>query len=147
MGPEVVAAATIGSMALGAAEPVIKGFGEKAGQDFMADQATRAAALGRVKADQTDVAMRDELATTLGNIDVIRAAANVDPLSPTGQAIRAKEQEVSDRQRTTAVSNIRAQADEKDAEARYRKTAGKYALAGGIVSGGSKILKGVSGMG
>jgi hypothetical protein len=91
--------------------------------------------------------LRDELATTLGNIDVVRAAANVDPLSPTGQAIRAKEQEVSDRQRTITVGNIREQADEKEREARYRKTAGKYALAGGIAGGTSRLLKGVGGMG
>lgn len=147
MGPEVVAAATIGSMALGAAEPAIKGFGEKAGQDFMAGQSERAAALGRIKADQTDVAMRDELATTLGNIDVIRAAAGVDPLSPTGQSIRAREQDVSDRQRTIAVGNIRAQADEKEAEARYRRTAGKYALAGGFAAGGSRLIKAGAGAG
>lgn len=143
MGPELTAAASIGGLALDAGSSVIKGFGESAGQDFMADQAERAAQLGRIKADQTDVQYRDELATTLGNISVIRAAAGVDPLSPTGAAIRAKEQEVSDRQRMTAVGNIRAQADEKEAEANYRRTAGKYALLGGFVGGGARLGKGI----
>jgi len=146
MGPEVVAAAAIGGMALDAGGSIIKGYGEKAGQDHMAAQADRAAALGRIKADQTDAALRDELSTTLGNIDVIRAAGNTDPLSPTGMAIKAKEQQVSDRNRITAVGNIRAQADEQQSEAAYRRTAGKYALLGGYIGAGSKVLKGVGGM-
>lgn len=146
MGPEVVAAAAIGGMALDAGSSVVKGFGEKAGQDFMADQADRAAALGRIKADQTDAHLRDELSTTLGNIDVIRAAANADPLSPTALAIKAKETEVSDKNRLTAVSNITSQADEKIAEASYRRRAGEMALIGGFMSAGAKVGKGIGSM-
>lgn len=144
MGPEVAAVASVASLGLDAGSSVFKGLGDKAGQDFMADQSERAAALGRIKADQTDAHLRDELATTLGNIDVIRAAANTDPLSPTGLAIKAKETEVSDKNRLIAVGNIKAQADEKQAEAEYRRTAGKYALLGGFISGGAKIGKGLA---
>ena len=144
MGPEVAVAAAIGSLALDAGSSVVKGIGEKEGQDFMAWQAERAAALGRIKADQTDAHLRDELQTTLGNIDVIRAAANTDPLSPTALAVKDKEREVSDRQRQIQVANIRTQADEKEAEAGYRRRSGKFALFGGIASGVSKIGKAVA---
>lgn len=144
MGPEVVAAATIGSLALDAGSSVVKGYGEKQGQDFMAGQAERAAALGKIKATQTDVAMRDELDTTLGMIEVTRAAAGADPLSPTALAINAKETEVSDRNRTQAVANIRAQAEEREAEARYRRGAGKTALLASYLGAGARLGKGVA---
>lgn len=144
MGPEIAAAASIGSLALNAAEPAIKGFGEKAGQDFMAGQAERAAALGRVKAEQTDTALREELNTTLGNIDVIRAAAGTDPFSPTAMAIKDKEAAVSERNRRIAVSNITAQADERALEAKYRNRAGNLALLGGLAGSASRVLKGAS---
>ena len=143
MGPEVAAAATIGSLALEAGGSILKGQGEKEGQDFMAGQAERAAALGRIKADQTDAGLREELNTTLGMIDVTRAAANTDPLSPTGLAIKANEARISDRSRRTAVSNIQAQADERLVESRYRRRAGEYALLGGYLSAGAKVGKGL----
>lgn len=146
MGPEIaagaVAAASIGGLALDAGSSAIKGYGEKQGQDFMADQADRAAQLGRIKADQTDVSLREELHTTLSNIDVIRAAGGTDPLSPTGLAIKENETRISDRTRRTAVGNIQAQADERVKEASYRRRSGEMALIGGIVGGAAKVGKG-----
>jgi hypothetical protein len=145
MGPGAASIASIGALGLGSAPSILKGYGEQQGQEFMAAQAERAAQLGRIKATQTDTALREELATTLGNIDVIRAAANASPLSPTAQSIRAKETEVSDRQRTQAVANIRAQVAEKEAEAEYRRKAGNIALLGGIAGGASSVAKSLFG--
>jgi hypothetical protein len=141
--PALAAAGSIGALALDAGGSAVKGFGEKEGQDFMAAQAERAAALGRIKGDQTDAHLRDELQTTLGNIDVVRAAAGADPFSPTALAIKANETEISDRNRITAVGNIRAQADEREAEARFRRSSGKIALLGGFIGAGAKVGKGL----
>lgn len=145
MGPEVVAAAAIGGLALDAGSSIVKGHGEAAGQEFMAARDRRAAEIGRLKADQTDVQLREELNTTLGNIDVMRAAANADPLSPTSLAVKDEERRISDRQRLIKVGSIRAQAAEDEASAAYRKTAAKYALFGGYVGGASKLAKGIGG--
>ena len=144
MGPELVAAATIGSLAFDAGGSILKGQGEKEGQNFMAAQAERAAQLGRIKADQTDASLREELNTTLGMIDVTRAAAGTDPLSPTALAIKENEARISDRNRRTAVGNIQAQADERELEARYRRRAGETALLGGFLGAGAKVGKGLS---
>lgn len=145
MGPELVAAAAIGGLALDAGSSIIKGHGDAAAQEFQAGRDRRAAEIGRIKADQTDTQLREELSTTLGMIDVTRAAANADPLSPTGLAIKAEERRVSDRDRRIRVGNIRAQAAEDDASARYRDSAAKTALLGGYVSAGAKVFKGISG--
>lgn len=147
MGPEVVAAAAIGGLALDAGSSIIKGHGEAAGQEFMAARDRRAAEIGRIKADQTDAQLREELNTTLGMIDVTRSAANADPLSPTAIAVKNEESRISDRARRTKVGSIRAQAAEDDASARYRGYAARNALLGGYVGAGAKLLKGLPSLG
>lgn len=134
--------ASIGSLALDAGSSIIKGFGEKSTQDYLAARDERNAEIGRIKADQTDAQMREDLNTTLANIDVIRSAANADPLSPTGLAITANEQRIGDRARTTRVASILQQADEDEASADYRRYAGNIGLLGGIAGAGGKLLKG-----
>lgn len=146
MGPEVVAAAAVGSLALDAGSSILKGHGEKASADFLAARDRRAAEIGRAKADQTDAFMREELNTTLANIDVVRSAAGADPLSPTALAIKENEMRIGDRERRTRVGNILAQADEDDASAVYRRQAGRTALLGGYLSAGAKIGRGIGSM-
>lgn len=143
MGPEVAAAAAIGGLALDAGSSIIKGQGEAAGQEFMAARDRRAAEIGRIKADQTDAQLREELNTTLGMIDVTRAAANADPLSPTALAVKGEERRISDRSRQIKVQSIRAQAAEDEISANYRDYAAKNALLGGYVGAGAKIFKGL----
>src|SRR6185436_12335901 len=93
--------------------------GEKAGADYKASKAARAAAFGRVQADQTSAALTEELTTTLGNIDAIRAAAGIDPTSPTSAVIRQKQEDVSNRERNTRVANILEQAQQNEFDANY----------------------------
>lgn len=126
--------------------------------DFQAERAQRAAEFGRVQADQTDAQLREDLATTVANIDAIRASSNIDPRSPTGYAIKDRETYVSDRTRRNAVTSIRMQAaeDERMAQygksvAAYQRSVGDYALKMGklgalaTVAGG--ISKGIGAMG
>lgn len=146
MGPELVAAAALGGLALDAGSSIVKGHGEKASQDFLSQRDKRAAELGRIKADQTDAARREELNTTLANIDVIRSAAGTDPLSPTALAVKGNETRIADRQRMTEVGNIRAQAAEDEATSAYRRQVGRYALLGGYLGAAGKLGRGLGSM-
>lgn len=130
---------SLASLAFGVAGSITKGEGTKAADDFQAARAERAAQFGRLQADLTDVTYRDELNKTLANIDVVRAAQRVDPSSPTTAAIEAREQLVSDRQRTAAVLTQRSQAAEDEASARYLRQAGDYAVTQSYIEAGTKV--------
>jgi hypothetical protein len=99
--------------------------------DMQAQRAKRAADFGRMQAGLTDTVARENLNTTLGNIEVIRAAAHVDPTSPTTAAIESFETMKSDRARTAALTTINAQVAEDEASAAYLKQAQTYALSAG----------------
>lgn len=120
----------------------IKGAGEKAGYEFRAKKAERAAEFGRMQAELTDTHFRDELNTTLNNIDTIRAAGRIDPGSPTSAAIAQRQMQRSDIQRLAAVGNQRAQASEDDASAAYLHQAGDFALAASNFDAGRKEFMG-----
>jgi hypothetical protein len=139
MGPEIVAA-SIGSLALDAGSSIAKGQGEQASQEWLAQRDERAAQLGRIKADQTDAVRREELNSVLANIDVIRAASSIDPTSPTTAAIKQHETEISDRNRMIEVGSIRAQANEDELSAKYRRSVGQNALMMGYLGGATKAL-------
>lgn len=82
-----------------------------------------AAEAGKVRAIQTDAAYRDDLNNTLQNINAIRAGQNVGFDSPTSFALIDKAAQISDRARTTAVSNERLKALglEGDAAAAWKR--------------------------
>lgn len=124
---------------IGLAGSLIGAFGEKAGQDYEAAKSKRAAEVGRVQADQIDASYREELNSTISNIRAIRASAGVGANSPTGMAIEAKQQKTSDRDRRIDVGSKRMQATQDDADAKFRKSAAKTALFGGIATGLAKF--------
>ncbi|MCC7047206.1 MAG: hypothetical protein IT562_10875 [Alphaproteobacteria bacterium] len=132
------------SLGLSAGSTLVKGAGEKAAADFKAAQAERAAEYGRVQADLTDTSMRENLRTTLGNIDAIRAAGFVDPTSPTTAAIEDRQTQLSDRARTAKVGSIRAQAADDQAGADYLRQMGDYSL---LAAGGGAAAKLAGGFG
>lgn len=138
--------ASIASLGFAAAASIEKGFGTQAANEFQADRATRAAELGRTQAGLTDATYRENLNTTLGNIDAIRAAARIDPTSPTSAALRDYNTMVSDRQRMAAVGSLRQQAAEDEAGAAYLRKAGDFAVKMGYLDAGVKISAGVAKM-
>ncbi len=79
----IAAVASVASLGMSAYGTIKKGEGDQAAADFKADKAEEAARFGREQAELTDVTLRERLNTTLANIDSIRAAAHVDPTSPT----------------------------------------------------------------
>ncbi|MDQ0132665.1 hypothetical protein J2T08_000566 [Neorhizobium galegae] len=124
---------------VGLAGSLIGAFGEKQGQDYEAAKSKRAAEVGRVQADQIDSSYREELNSTISNIRAIRASAGVGANSPTGMAIEAKQEKTSDRDRRIDVGSKRMQATQDDADAKFRKSAAKTALFGGIATGLAKF--------
>lgn len=126
--PIAAAASPLAAMGLSAMATIDKGKADQAAQDFKADQAEQAAKFGRLQADLTDTTMREQLNTTLSNIDAIRASGNVGASSPTTAAIEDRNAMLSDRQRTAQLVTLRSQADANDAGAAYLRKAGDFAL-------------------
>jgi hypothetical protein len=115
--------------------------GVQAGDEARADQLSRAAERGRTAAAQTSAQMTEDLNTTLGNIQVVRAAAGTDPTSPTGAAVLRSQEFVGDRAKDISVENLMAQADENDASANYMRQAGAFALSQGKLGAFATVLK------
>jgi hypothetical protein len=122
----------------------LKGAGENASDQYRAERAEQAAQYAKLDAAQTGAAMSMRLSSALGNIDAMRAAANTDPRSPTGAAIRDTQENIGLSQKAIAVDNKMAQARQDESDAAYLQTAGKYALLGGDIGAASGIMKAVS---
>jgi hypothetical protein len=108
--------------------------GIASGYQWESVKAERAAEAGRIAADQTDAALREELDRTLDTIVAVRAAAGADIRSPTGQAVLDRESEVSDRERRIRVGNLRSQAASDEMSSDYFRTAAGQALRTGETS-------------
>lgn len=124
-----------------------EGQGNKAASDYKAARLEQAARYGRVAAEQTDGQLTEQLNTTLGNIDAIRAAADIDPTSPTTAAIRERQSFVADRQRTTSVNNMLRQAAQSEADANYMRRAGEFALKQSYLKAGIRVVDGINSLG
>ncbi|MGC4393705.1 hypothetical protein [Agrobacterium sp. M50-1] len=125
---------------MAAAAPIFMGLsgivgavGQYQAGNYAAAQSKRAAQVGRIQADQIDASYRDELNSTLANIKSIRASAGVDPNSPTGQAVNADQVRTSNRDRIIDVGSKRMQANQDEADAKFRKSAAKVSLLGGTM--------------
>ncbi len=143
--------ATIASLALTVASDVTQGSATQASDAFQADKAERAAAFGQTQATLTDTTMLQNLNTTLGNIESVRAAANADPTSPSSIALMDQSRERSDLQRMAAVGSERAQSAEDLASADYLRRAGDFAVTQSYLKAGTDVAgalaKGIPGMG
>jgi len=111
---------------------IIGAMGQSAAQKWEGEKAKRAAEIGRLQADQIDSQYRDELNSTIANIRSIRATSGASVNSPTGRAIEANQEKISNRDRKIDVGSRRMQANQDDEDAKFRKSAAKTALFGGI---------------
>lgn len=118
-------------MSIGSA--IIGGIGAKAGAEATADAKYRAAQVARARAEQTDLASRQELERTLSNIVAVRAASGGDIMSPTTSAVMARQQEIGDRNRIARVSSENIRANQLEQEGAMSAKAGQFGLAGGIL--------------
>jgi 23S rRNA A2030 N6-methylase RlmJ len=117
---------------------LIGAVGQYSAGQHAADQSEQAAQVGRIQADQVDASYRSELNSTISNIRAIRASANAEP-SPTSMAIVAKQTKTSDHDRMIDVGNKRMQADQDEADAKFRRSSATMALIGGAATGLSKF--------
>lgn len=143
MGAVPAAATSMASLALTAAGTISKGQGEQAADEMQAARADKAAEFGKLNAGLTDTVMRENLNTTLGNIEAIRAAGHVDPTSPTTAAIMDRQEKISDRQRTSALVSINAQVADDQASAVYLRKAGAYAVTQSKTAALAGVLGGI----
>ncbi|HET8921340.1 MAG TPA: hypothetical protein VFN27_16895 [Xanthobacteraceae bacterium] len=140
MGSYVGPVAAIAGTGLKAYGDYEKGAGEQAADEMQAAQLRRKAEYAGAAAAETNATLTDRLATTLGNIDVVRAAAHADPSSPTTLALRSRAATVGNQERAIRVGNILAQQSEDLASADYLTSAGKFALNMGKLSAAADIL-------
>lgn len=140
----IAVVSSVASAGFGAYSSIKKGEGQQAANNMQADKLQRAQEFGTLQANLTDTTMREQLNTTRGNIDTIRAAGNINPSSPTSAVIREHETMISDRQRTAALLNIRSQGDEDLASAAYLRKAGEFALTQGYLEAGAKVAGAVA---
>ena len=145
MGSPVGQALSIAGAGLSAIGVYKQSQGVAAGDEARAEQLSRAAERGRMAATQTSAQMTEDLNTTLGNIAAVRAAANIDPTSPTTAAVLDRQEYVGNRAKDISVENLMAQAEENDASANYLRQAGAYALSQGKIGAFASLLKGVGG--
>jgi hypothetical protein len=135
---------SLGSMGLSFYSTILQAQGVESADDYQAQKLEQAATYGDLKAVQTNGQMTRALNQTLGNIDAIRAAANADPTSPTGAAVRDNAEMIGTDQKNITVDSITAQANQQRADAAYYRDAGNRAMLSGYISGGAQILKGLA---
>jgi hypothetical protein len=135
------------SIGLSAYSTILQSQGVASADEFQASKLESAATYGELKAVQTGGQMTRQLNQTLGNIDAVRAAAHVDPNSPTGAAFRDDQEAQGIQQRTTTVDSILAQATQDRNDAAYYKQAASDALFAGDISAAAGIAKGLAGLG
>src|SRR5882757_7475899 len=87
------------SIGLSAYSTILQSQGVAAADEFQASKLESAATYGELKAQQTGGQMTRSLNQTLGNIDAVRAAANTDPTSPTGAAMRDNAEDIGTQQK------------------------------------------------
>lgn len=138
------AAASLVSTAFGVAGALQQGASQSAAAKYQAQRAEQAAKYARVNADMTDTYYRDELRSTLSNIDAIRASAGTNPDAPTAVALRDKSTETSNRQRTIAVLNYTQQEKQSLNDASFFRSSAKTYQTAGFLNAGAMAFKGVA---
>jgi hypothetical protein len=136
------AGASLGSITgggLAAYGDIYKSQGVAAGDIFKAQRLEENAQRGKVAAVETGADLSTRLATTLGNIDAMRAAGRGDPTSPTAAAYRDMTEQRGLSQKAIAIDQILAQSRQQEAEAVYLRSAAKSALLAGKISAGADV--------
>jgi hypothetical protein len=128
---------SIASAGFSAGSSIMRGQATNAADQYQADRLKKQAEYGRLKADETSAQMGENLNIALGNVSVSRAAAGVDPTSPTTAAIQDRNESVGGRQITTNVNNIERQATQDESDAAYMRYAGNQALNASYLSAGA----------
>lgn len=133
---------SLASAGLGAYSTMLQAQGTADADKYQAQKLETAATYGDLKAVQTGGQMTRNLTQTLGNIDAVRAAANADPTSPTGAALRDNAENIGTQNKSITVDSILAQSTQERNDAAYYKSAASDALFAGEIGAAAGILKG-----
>ena len=139
MGAAAASAASVASLGLTVAGDLMGGSAKQAENDYQAARLEEAAQFGKTQAALTDAVMRENLNNTLGNIQAVRAAAGIDPTSPTTAAMMNMNADTAERQRLAKVGSINAQTAEQEASAKYLREAGDFAVTQSYVKAGLDV--------
>lgn len=139
--------ASLASIGLQAYSDILKSEGVAKADEYQAAKLDSAAKYGELKAVQTGGQMTRNLNTILGNIDAVRAAANTDPTSPTGAAVRDNQEMIGNEQKSITVNSILQQARQDKADAGYYRSAAKDALFAGKIGAAAGVFKGLASIG
>lgn len=142
MGVAAAPLAGIGLLA-SAGSSIIGGIGTSQADQYQAARLERAAEYGKVAATEVSAQGLEKLNVTLGNIDAVRAVGNVDPSSPTTEAIRSRTTYLAERDTNIKVGNILGQVAQNEADAAYMRSASAFALTNGIIGAGATLGKGI----
>lgn len=144
MGAAAASAASVASLGMTVAGDIMGGSAKQAANDYQAARLEQAAQFGKTQAALTDATMRENLNNTIGTINAVRAAAGVDPSSPTTSAMVEMNSERSNRQRLAAVGSINSQVAEQEASAKYLREAGDFAVTQSYVKAGTDVFSAVA---
>jgi hypothetical protein len=142
--PSAATDLSLGSMGLQFYATILQSQGVASADQYQTDKLEQAATYGDLKAVQAGGQMTRNLNTTLGNIDAVRAAANTDPSSPTGAALRDNAEAIGTDQKNITVDSILQQSRQDRADAQFYRDASSRALLSGSISAGAGILKGLA---
>jgi hypothetical protein len=132
---------SLASAGLSTYSDLLKAQGTADADEFQARKLETAATYGDLKAVQTGGQMTRNLTQTLGNIDAVRAAANADPNSPTGAALRDNAENIGTMNKTITVDSILAQSTQERNDAAYYNSAASNALFAGNITAAGDVLK------
>jgi hypothetical protein len=130
---------SLASAGLSAYSTILQSQGTASADEFQANKLETAATYGDLKAVQTGGQMTRNLNTTLGNIDAVRAAANTDPSSPTGAAVRSNQEAIGTSNKNITVNSILQQSTQERNDAAYYQSAAKNALFAGDIGAAAGI--------
>lgn len=128
---------------LSAYSTILQSEGTADADNYQATKLQTAATYGDLKASQTSGQMTRNLNTTLGNIEAVRAAANTDPNSPTGAAVRDNQEAIGNQNRSITVNSILQQSIQDRNDAAYYQSAASNALTAGKVGAAAGLVSAV----
>ena len=151
-------AMSVAAAGLSAGSNIVGGFGRGAASAAAGEssylngmagamQSALAAGVADLKATQTDTALRERLGSTLANISAMAASANLDPRSPTTQAIYNRTEGQAMNADAIMQSNLHFQSSMLRSASIMQAMGAQNALEQGYANRDTDIINGILGAG
>jgi|ERR1035437_2559249 hypothetical protein len=116
------------------------------GYQFQAFQEQEQFFQGMTKSFQTDTAMTQHLASTISNIEAVRASSGASINSPSGDAIQGRVQALGNQDIARETSNIQQEAQMHLQASNYYQQAAQDAITAGDIAASGAIMSGIGSM-